>query len=200
MSDAELIAEVVRRVVREVERRGGDDAVAPTCACSGGAAAAAAAAPAAPVPAPWPPRRVAIGSDHGGVDLKADLAEFLRRRGYQVVDCGTRDKQSVDYPDFAAAVARQVAEGRCEAGIVIDGAGIGSGMAANKIRGVRCAVCHDLATVRNSREHNDANVLSLGAKVVSANLARRMAAVWLETMHAGGRHRARVEKIVELER
>ena len=194
MSDAELISEVVRRVVREVERRGAD---APTCACSGKAAPAPGGAP---VPAPWPPPRVAIGSDHGGVDLKADLAELLRRKGYQVVDCGTRDKQSVDYPDFAAAVARQVADGRCEAGIVIDGAGIGSGMAANKIRGIRCAVCHDLATVRNSREHNDANVLSLGAKVVSANLARRMAAVWLETMHAGGRHQARVEKIAELER
>lgn len=194
MSDAELISEVVRRVVREVERRGAD---APTCACSGKAAPAPGGAP---VPAPWPPPRVAIGSDHGGVDLKADLAELLRRKGYQVVDCGTRDKQSVDYPDFAAAVARQVADGRCEAGIVIDGAGIGSGMAANKIRGIRCAVCHDLATIRNSREHNDANVLSLGAKVVSANLARRMVTVWLETMHAGGRHQARVEKIVGLER
>ena len=195
MSDAELVAEVVRRVVRELEGRETD---APTCACSGKPDASRGGGP--PIPAPWPPKRVAIGSDHGGVDLKTDLAEFLRRRGYQVVDCGTRDRQSVDYPDFVAAVARQVAEGRCEAGIVIDGAGIGSGMAANKIRGVRCAVCHDLATVRNSREHNDANVLSLGAKVVSANLARRMAAVWLETMHAGGRHQARVEKIAGLER
>lgn len=198
MSDSELIAEVVRRVVGEVERRENGEDV-PACLRSGGEPDARPCA-GAPLPAPWPPKRIAIGSDHGGVDLKADLAQFLRVKGFQVVDCGTRDKQSVDYPDFAAAVARQVADGRCEAGIVIDGAGIGSGMAANKIRGIRCAVCHDLPTVRNSREHNDANVLSLGAGVVPATLARRMVAVWLRTEHGGGRHQKRVRKILELER
>jgi ribose 5-phosphate isomerase B len=196
----ELIAEVVRRVVREVERReagtAGDDGIAGDAACACRERAETRAA----TPADWPPRSVALGSDHGGVELKDDLAEFLRRRGYRIVDCGTRGKNSVDYPDFAAAVAAQVAGGRCEAGIVIDAAGIGSAIAANKIPGVRCATCHDLPSVRNSREHNDANVLSLGAKVVPATLARRMAAVWLETAHGGGRHLRRVQKIRELER
>ena len=193
MSD-ELIAEVVRRVVREVERREAGGGGKGDCGCSARAETAAA------TPADWPPKRVAVGSDHGGVEMKDDLAEFLRRRGYEVVDCGTRGPESVDYPDFAAAVAGQVAAGRCEAGIVIDSAGIGSAMAANKIPGIRCANCHDLPTIRNSREHNDANVLSLGAKVVPVALARRMAAVWLETAHGGGRHLRRVQKIRELER
>jgi ribose 5-phosphate isomerase B len=176
-----LITEVVRRVLREA----GTDA-----ALSAGGAA---------LPAAWPPRRVAIGCDHGGVDLKQDLATFLRAKGYAVTDCGTHGKESVDYPDFAAAVARQVSGGQCEAGIVIDAAGIGSAIAANKLAGVRCATCHDLAAVRNSREHNDANVLSLGAKVVPVTLARRMVDVWLRTAHGGGRHLARVRKIMELE-
>ncbi|NNE44672.1 MAG: RpiB/LacA/LacB family sugar-phosphate isomerase [Gemmatimonadetes bacterium] len=131
--------------------------------------------------------------------MKEDLALLLRRKGYQVVDCGTRGKESVDYPDYAAAVAGQVAAGNCEAGIVIDGAGIGSAMAANKVPGIRCANCHDLATIKNSRRHNDANVLSLGSGVVPMQLARRMVTVWLETEHDGGRHLNRVRKIMELE-
>jgi len=187
-----LIAEVVRRVVAELDGRSGAEAPS-------GAPVAAPAAGGAALPAAWPPKTVAVGSDHGGFELKEDLARFVRAKGYQVVDCGTRGSESVDYPDFAAAVARQVSEGRCEAGIVVDAAGIGSAMAANKIRGIRCAVCHDIATIRNSREHNDANVLSLGAKVVSAALARRMVAVWLETACGGGRHLRRVAKILELE-
>ena len=115
------------------------------------------------------------------------------------MDCGTRGSDPVDYPDFAAAVGHQVADGSCQAGIVVDAAGIGSAMAANKIPGVRCANCHDLAAVRNSREHNDANVLALGAKVLPLGLALRMTQVWLATSHAGGRHLRRVQKIVELE-
>ena len=119
------------------------------------------------LPADWPPRRVAIGADHGGFDLKEDLLLYLKAKGYAVVDCGTHSKDSVDYPDIAARVAHHVADGKCQAGIVIDGAGIGSGMAANRVRGVRCAVCHDIPTILNSRVHNDANVLSLGAGVVT---------------------------------
>ena len=113
--------------------------------------------------------------------------------------CGTHSKDSVDYPEFAARVARLVANGNCQAGIVIDGAGIGSGMAANKVHGVRCAVCHDIATVLNSREHNDANVLSLGAGVVPIALARRMVSLWLGAECTGERHLRRVRKILEIE-
>ena len=131
--------------------------------------------------------------------MKEDLRTYLERKGFSVVDCGTHSTDSVDYPDYAARVARLVGEGRCQAGIVVDGAGIGSGMAANKVRGVRCAVCHDVATVLNSRRHNDANVLSLGSKVVAAALARRMVSVWLATECDGGRHLDRVRKILEIE-
>jgi ribose 5-phosphate isomerase B len=105
----------------------------------------------------------------------------------------------VDYPDFAAAVAREVAGGSCRFGIVVDAAGIGSTMAANKVPGTRCALCHDLLTVTNSREHNDANVLALGARVVNPGMARRLVQVFLATPFAGGRHERRVRKIMELE-
>jgi ribose 5-phosphate isomerase B len=175
----ELVAEVVRRVVAEVERRRVEVR--------------------APTPARWPPQRVALGSDHGGYEMKGDLARYLERKGYAVVDCGTSSRDSCDYPEFALAVARQVRDGKCDAGIVIDGAGIGSGMAANKVAGVRCAVCHDVASVLNSREHNDANVLSLGAGFLPLALARRMVALWLTTEHAGGRHLRRVRMIRELD-
>src|SRR6185503_1627727 len=114
-------------------------------------------------PPPVSPRRVAIGSDHGGFALKEILRKAITdEMGWQVHDCGTHSEEAVDYPDFAAAVAREVAGGRAARGIVVDAAGIGSTMAANKIAGVRCALCHDDATVKNSREHNDANVLALG--------------------------------------
>jgi ribose 5-phosphate isomerase B len=151
------------------------------------------------VPASWPPRRVALGADHGGFEYKEDLRRFLEARDIAVFDCGTSSRESVDYPDYAAAVARQVGRGACDAGIVIDGMGIGSGMAANKIRGVRCAVCHDVASVLNSRAHNDANVLALGANAVPLVLARRMVQLWIQTPCEGGRHLRRVEKIMELE-
>jgi ribose 5-phosphate isomerase B len=173
-----VIAEVVRRVLREIE----------------GPGTARAALPAA-----WPPVRVALGSDHGGVEMKDDLAAFLRMKKFTVVDCGTRGPGSVDYPDFAAKVGIEVRDGCCEAGIVVDTVGIGSSMAANKIAGVRCALCHDIPTVLNSRKHNDANVLSLGAKVVAPALARRMVALWLATECEGERHLKRVAKIMELE-
>src|SRR5258706_3927763 len=179
----------VRRLVGEAVDR----------ALGGGARPAAAPAPAKP-PGPSP-RRVALGADHGGFELK----EVLRRAivdemDWQVHDCGTHSPDAVDYPDFAAAVAREVASGRAALGIVVDTAGIGSSMAANKVAGVRCALCHDDVTVRNAREHNDANVLALGSRIVHRGAAVRMVRLFLTTAFAGGRHERRVNKIMALER
>jgi ribose 5-phosphate isomerase B len=157
----------------------------------------------APAPRPASPatRRVALGSDHGGFELKEVLRHYIAEElGWEVHDCGTHSTETVDYPDYAAAVAREVAAGRCSLGIVVDAAGIGSAMAANKIAGVRCAACHDDRTVVNSREHNDANLLSLGARIVNRGLAQRLARLFLTTPFAGGRHERRVQKIMALER
>jgi ribose 5-phosphate isomerase B len=162
-------------------------------------------APASSLPAPRPgtpaaPRRVAIGSDHGGYALKEILKRAIAEEtGWEVQDCGTHSAEAVDYPDFAVKVAREVASGRCALGVVVDAAGIGSAIAANKVSGVRCAVCHDDATVLNSREHNDANILSLGARVVHRGAATRMVRLFLSTPFAGGRHERRVQKIIALE-
>jgi ribose 5-phosphate isomerase B len=143
---------------------------------------------------------VAIGADHGGYVLKEDLKAYLGELGYSVVDCGTDSTASVDYPDFAFAVAQQVAQNRAWRGIVVDGAGIGSCMAANKVPGVRAAMCYDQATAINSREHNDANVLTLGAGLIGPNLARQIVKTWLEAPSGGGRHARRVAKITGIER
>ncbi|MBI3098443.1 MAG: ribose 5-phosphate isomerase B [Planctomycetes bacterium] len=145
------------------------------------------------------PCRVAIGADHGGYDLKESLKAALVSLGHAVVDCGTHSRDPVDYPDLAHAVAGAVAESRCDRGIVIDGAGIGSSIAANKVPGIRAACCHDLFTVKNSREHNNANVLSLGSMGLGAPEAIELARVWLETPFAGGRHSRRIEKISAVE-
>jgi ribose 5-phosphate isomerase B len=142
---------------------------------------------------------VALGSDHGGYELKEYLKRFLSESGYKITDLGTNSAEAVDYPDFARAVAEAVAKQRAWRGIVIDSAGIGSAMAANKVPGVRAALCYDRATARNSREHNDANVLTLGARLIAPELAREIAAVWLEAQFAGGRHQKRVDKIIALE-
>jgi len=142
---------------------------------------------------------VAIGADHGGFELKGILLPYLRDQGYEVLDCGAYSSQAVDYPDLAEAVGRKVASGEAWRGIVIDGAGIGSCMAANKVPGVRAALCYDHATAVNSREHNDANLLTLGAGLIGATLARQIAVTWLATEFGGGRHARRVEKIMALE-
>lgn len=142
---------------------------------------------------------VAIGADHGGYPLKEALKGYLRGLGYQVVDCGTGGTEAVDYPDFALAVAELVAQGRAWRGILVDGAGIGSCMAANKVPGVRAALCHDQATALNSREHNDANVLTLGAGLIGESLARQIVKTWIESPFAAGRHARRVAKIVAIE-
>lgn len=145
-------------------------------------------------------RTVAIGADHGGYDLKERLKARLQELGYEVLDCGTEGAESVDYPDFALAVAQLVAQGRAWRGILVDGAGIGSCMAANKVPGVRAALCYDAVTAVNSRAHNDANVLTLGAGMIGPELGRQIVETWLETPAGGGRHARRVEKIMEIER
>jgi len=143
---------------------------------------------------------VAIGADHGGYALKEVLKAHLAGLGYTMVDCGTHSTDPVDYPDLAYAVARLVGSGEAWRGIVVDGAGIGSAMAANKVPGVRAALCYDHATAVNSREHNDANVLTLGAGLIGPNLAQQIATTWLATAFGGGRHQRRVDKIVDIER
>jgi ribose 5-phosphate isomerase B len=142
---------------------------------------------------------LAIGADHGGFHLKERLAADLRDRGYAVRDCGTRSTDAVDYPDIAHAVAREVSTGACQLGIVIDGAGIGSAIAANKVPGVRAATCWDISSARNSREHNHANVLALGAGLLGENLARDIVHAWLATTPGPDRHARRVAKIGQLE-
>ena len=143
---------------------------------------------------------LAIGADHGGYRLKERIAADLRERGFEVHDCGTDSTASVDYPDFAHRVARLVADGSCRFGIVVDGAGIGSCMAANKVPGIRAATCWDVSSARNSREHNHANVLVLGAGLIGENVALEIVEAWLSTPWGGDRHTRRVEKITEIER
>ena len=146
------------------------------------------------------PSRIALGADHGGFDLKQQLAEHLKELGHAVRDCGTDSKAPVDYPRFAERVAELVASGECDFGIVVDGAGIGSAMAANKVPGIRAAACYNEALARNSREHNDANVLTLGAGQTDASSARALVDIFLGTSCSVERHRARVRMIDEIER
>jgi ribose 5-phosphate isomerase B len=144
--------------------------------------------------------RVAVGADHGGFALKTRLVAWLEELGCEVLDLGTHGPDPVDYPEFALAVAREVARGGAARGLVIDGAGLGSCMVANKVRGVRAATCHDEFTARNSRAHNDANILVLGAASVHPGLARRLVRIWLATPFEGGRHARRVGQIDALDR
>ena len=144
--------------------------------------------------------RIAIGADHGGFPLKERIGFRLKEAGYEVLDCGTDSHEAVDYPDFAHAVAREVASGACRYGIVVDGAGIGSAMVANKVPGVRAALCYDLSTARNSREHNHANVLTLGAGMIGEILAWQIVEEWLSVEWGGDRHARRVAKIDDIER
>jgi ribose 5-phosphate isomerase B len=143
--------------------------------------------------------RIAIGSDHGGFELKQALSAQLSDAGWAVEDCGTHSTAACDYPEFAHAVARRVGTGKCSAGIVVDGAGIGSAMVANKIPRVRAAACYDLSTARNSREHNRANVLTLGAGLTGPALAWQIVQEWLATPWGGDRHMRRVALISEIE-
>ncbi|MGQ0520972.1 MAG: ribose 5-phosphate isomerase B [Actinomycetota bacterium] len=144
--------------------------------------------------------RVAIGSDHAGYHLKQHLVATLEKLGHEVDDHGTDSDQSVDYPPICAGVGRAVVDGSAHRGIVLGGSGQGEQIAANKVHGVRAALCNDLYTARLSREHNDANVLAIGARIVATGLADEIVALWLETPFEGGRHQPRLDQIAEIER
>ena len=146
-----------------------------------------------------PSNMVAFGSDHGGFQLKESLKKHAESLGYLVMDVGTHSEDPCDYPDFAYSVAITVAEGKAWRGVMVDGAGIGSCVVANKIPGVRAACCHNEFVARNAREHNDTNVLTLGSRVVGSEVCKEIMRVWLETLFAGGRHKHRVAKIVDVE-
>ncbi|MGH9164346.1 MAG: ribose 5-phosphate isomerase B [Acidimicrobiales bacterium] len=143
--------------------------------------------------------RVAIGSDHAGYRLKTHLVATLEKLGHEVEDLGTDSEQPVDYPGICANVGRAVVRGDADRGIVLGGSGQGEQLAANKVRGVRAALCNDLYTARLSREHNDANVLSMGGRIVGTGLAEEIVALWLATDFEGGRHAPRVAQIMAIE-
>lgn len=142
---------------------------------------------------------VAIGSDHGGFRLKEEIKQFMDEQGIAFRDFGTYSTDSVDYPDISRSVAQSVAAGECNRGIIICGTGIGVSIAANKIKGIRAALCHDVYSAQMSREHNDANILTMGERVVGFGLARAIVEKWLATEFAGGRHERRVCQIANLE-
>jgi ribose 5-phosphate isomerase B len=144
--------------------------------------------------------RIAIGSDHAGFELKSHLVADLERLGHDVIDLGTDSTESVDYPPICAAVGRAVVGGDADRGIVLGGSGQGEQIAANKVNGVRAALCNDLFTARLSRQHNDANVLSMGGRIVAAGLASAILELWLTEPYEGGRHDARLGQIADIER
>ena len=198
--DAE-IHRIVQRVVNQVIGHS-QPAAAPA------PVAAPASAPVAPkadvVPGPEVSsgggKTVAIGCDHGGYDLKEILKAYVAELGFDVKDMGAYNKGPVDYPDFAHEVAKLVGAGKAWRGIMIDGAGIGSCIVANKVPGVRAGMAYDLSSANNSREHNDTNVLTLGAGLIGVNLAKQIVKVWLTTEFSGGRHQPRIDKVTAVEK
>ncbi len=144
--------------------------------------------------------RIAVGTDHRGFDIRAKVVELLRQLGHEVIDVGTFSPEAVDYPDIAADVAHKVSRGEVDRGVLVCGTGLGMCIAANKVRGVRAAPCHDDLTAEMSRRHNDSNVLCLSADLLGERLIDRMIEIWLTTPFEGGRHARRVDKITELER
>lgn len=144
--------------------------------------------------------KVLLGSDHAGFYLKEDLKVFIQSLGHEVEDYGVYTDESSDYPDVALRVAEDVVKGKGERGILVCGTGVGMSIAANKVRGIRAALCHDVFSARASREHNNANILTMGERVIGKGLAREIVKVWLETDFQGGRHARRVEKIERYER
>jgi ribose 5-phosphate isomerase B len=149
---------------------------------------------------PGADRTIAVGSDHGGFEMKQKLMAVFEEQGLGVRDVGVHHGEPADYPDIARQVAELVAKGECARGVILDGAGIGSAMVANKVAGVRAALCYDRASARNSREHNDANVLTLGGRLLTQTQAEDVLRTWLATPFGGGRHAARVDKIKEIEK
>jgi ribose 5-phosphate isomerase B len=186
ISDAEL-HEIVQRVLNQVlgssARESATSALASTAQMEGSGG-----------------KVVAIGADHGGFELKEALKSDLKTLGFEINDVGTNSKEAVDYPDFAHAVAQLVGTGKAWRGIMIDGAGIGSCIVANKVPGVRAGMAYDYSSAVNSREHNDTNVLTLGAGLIGVNLAKQIVKTWLTTEFAGGRHTPRVDKIKSVEK
>ena len=144
--------------------------------------------------------RIAMGCDHAGYPLKEALKAFLKEEGHEVEDLGTDSEEMVDYPDFCAAAARAVVDGRADRGIVLGGSGQGEQLAANKVRGTRAALCNDLYLAELSRRHNDANVLAMGGRIVAVALAKEIVRLWLATPFEGGRHARRLEQVAEIER
>lgn len=144
--------------------------------------------------------KIAIGSDHGGFRLKEEIKKLLEEKQYEFRDFGTYSEDAVDYPDIALEVALAVREGTYDRGILVCGTGIGIGIAANKLEGIRAALCHDTFSARASREHNNANILTMGERVIGPGLAKDIVKIWLETDFAGGRHARRVDKITDIER
>jgi ribose 5-phosphate isomerase B len=144
--------------------------------------------------------QIGLACDHGGFELKEELKAFLKSLGHELIDMGTSGEESVDYPDFGALAAEKVSQGELEKAILICGTGIGMSMVANKFPRVRAALANDLYSARCSREHNDANILIIGGRIVGKGLAREIVKLWLETPFAGGRHKKRIEKIVALEK
>lgn len=143
--------------------------------------------------------KIAIGCDHGGIVLKPAIVEYLKTQGIEIADCGTYDTESCDYPDYALAVADEVANGRADKGILLCGTGIGITIAANKVKGIRAAVVTEEFSAAACAEHNRANILGLGGRVVSAEKAVKLVDIWLNTPFAGGRHQRRIDKIAEIE-
>ncbi len=152
------------------------------------------------MPSATPEKTVALGADHGGFELKESLKQIFEDLGFSVQDVGIFEEgKTADYPDIAEKVAELVATGKARRGVIVDGAGIGSAMAANKIPGVRAALCYDRASAKNSREHNDSNVLTLGGRLLTRTQAEDVLRVWLGTPFGGGRHQARIDKITKIE-
>ena len=143
---------------------------------------------------------IAVGSDHGGYALKQQILRYLKENGFEYKDYGCFSEQSVDYPDFALPVAEAVAGGEAERGLLVCGTGIGVSIAANKVPGVRAALCHDCFSAKATREHNDSNVLTMGERVIGSGLALEIVDIWLHTPYAGGRHQARIDKIAAIEK
>jgi ribose 5-phosphate isomerase B len=143
--------------------------------------------------------KVAIASDHGGIHIREEIKKLMDEMGIEYIDLGCGCETSVDYPDYAIPVAEKVAKGEVDRGILICGTGIGMTIAANKVKGIRCALCHDVYSAKLTRQHNDSNILAMGERVIGPGLAREIAKVWLTTEFEGGRHARRVEKITQYE-
>jgi ribose 5-phosphate isomerase B len=143
--------------------------------------------------------KIALASDHGGFELKEIVREYLTEKGYEIMDLGTYNTDSVDYPDYGLKAGQEVAAGNADRGIVICGTGIGISISANKVKGIRCALCHDVYSAEMTRAHNDSNVLAMGGRVVGRDLALRIVKAWVESDFEGGRHARRIDKITEYE-